>query len=169
MGADKQYCNRSLDLQRHEYAVIRLAAKLTCGGLARLFEAKRPACHCEERKARRGNLYQTHERPALSSLIPNALPYVIRFAAKIRRNSARLLIPSQVIARSERSERRSNLYTKRRVSCFVEIAASRFRAPRNDFPCLYSTRFARSRGYLRFAFCRSMWYTIKNARRNVQF
>ncbi|MDR1092747.1 MAG: hypothetical protein LBL66_01200 [Clostridiales bacterium] len=37
-----------------------------------------------------------------------------------------------VIARSERSERRSNLYIKRRVSCFVEIAASRFRAPRND-------------------------------------
>jgi hypothetical protein len=26
-------------------------------------ERERPACHCEEREARRGNLYQTEERP----------------------------------------------------------------------------------------------------------
>jgi hypothetical protein len=36
------------------------------------------------------------------------------------------MVLQPVIARSERSERRSDLYIKRRVSCFVEIAASRF-------------------------------------------
>ncbi|MDR1094444.1 MAG: hypothetical protein LBL66_09895 [Clostridiales bacterium] len=63
-------------MQRNEYAVIRHVARSA--------------------EARRSNLYRTEERPSLSSFIPNALPSVIRFAAKIRRDSARLLIPLQL-------------------------------------------------------------------------
>jgi hypothetical protein len=34
--------------------------------------------HCEEREARRGNLYRTQERPAAQSpVIPNAQPHVM--------------------------------------------------------------------------------------------
>jgi hypothetical protein len=90
--------------------------------------AQTPRCHCEEREARRGNLYQPPERPALFSLIPNALPSVIRFAAKIRRNSARLLIPLQLCCErngrshcEERAARRGNLYKTRNAHFYTEI------------------------------------------------
>ncbi|MDR1092771.1 MAG: hypothetical protein LBL66_01320 [Clostridiales bacterium] len=37
----------------------------------------------------------------------------------------------------------------RAFPCTVEIAASRFRAPRNDMPCLCSTLFLRSQNSVR--------------------
>ncbi|MDR1093968.1 MAG: hypothetical protein LBL66_07460 [Clostridiales bacterium] len=44
----------------------------------------------------------------------NVLPYVIRFAAKIRRNSARLLIPLQLYCEERESATRQSLQNTKR-------------------------------------------------------